>query len=292
MITAKNKILLPILLSLMSSRTILGGPSRLATPQELVQRAVANEIREADAPGHYMYRMRSESAEGVTTKEVIETKDWLIARLIGKDGRPPSPRQKRREDERLTRLLTNKAALEQESEDLKKNEQHVRELFKALPAAFDYQYAGREQGKGADILIRLNFHPQPQFRPPTQALHVLEGMTGTMLIDATAGRIVRIDARLTQPVTFAWGILARLDAGGTFLLEQRDVGNGRWQMSLLALHFTGKILLFKKLDIDSTTTTSDFRRMPEDMTLLEGLERLKSQDAMDKETRMPKKSRP
>ena len=285
-----NKILVAALL--MSSSAMLWGQSTPSSTQELVQRVVANEIRAADSQGHYMYRLHKESADGSITSEVIETKDWLVGRLIQRNGQPLLPGQRQKEDERLTRLLTNRAALEQEREELEKDEHHARDLFKALPLAFDYQYASQQKGGVGDSLVRLKFHPNPQFQPPSQELRVLEGMEGTMLIDATAGRIVRIEARLAQPVSFGWGILARLNPGGTLLLEQRDVGQGRWQMTMLALHFTGKILLFKKLEIDSTRTTSDFRRMPDDLTLKEGLELLRKQDEMTNESRDPAKRNP
>jgi hypothetical protein len=38
------------------------------------------------------------------------------------------------------------------------------------------------------------------------------------------------------------------------------------------MHFTGKILLFKSLRIDSVRTTSEVHWMPETLTLKEGLE--------------------
>jgi hypothetical protein len=102
-------------------------------------------------------------------------------------------------------------------------------------------------------------------------------MEGTIIVDIAANRIVQVDARLTRSVNFAWGILAHLDPGGTFFLEQENVGYGRWHITRLALHFTGKVLVFKRLDIESVRTTSDFRCMPGNLTLKEGLEVLEKE---------------
>jgi hypothetical protein len=43
------------------------------------------------------------------------------------------------------------------------------------------------------------------------------------------------------------------------------------------LKFTGKILLFKKLDIESQETYSGFRSVPADLTFAQGVELLKKQ---------------
>ncbi|MFZ3266185.1 MAG: hypothetical protein WA172_19420 [Terriglobales bacterium] len=109
------------------------------------------------------------------------------------------------------------------------------------------------------------------FDPPSRELRVLQGMAGTMLVDARLDRLVRVEAQLVRDVEFGWRILGRLYRGGTFRLEQQDVGSGRWEITILALHFTGKILLFKSIDIDSVRKAADFRRMPDTLTLEQGL---------------------
>ena len=75
------------------------------------------------------------------------------------------------------------------------------------------------------------------------------------------------------------GILGHLDKGGHFLVEQGDVGDGTWDMRRIGLTFTGKILLFKHLDIKSTETYSDFRSVPTTLTFAQGVELLKKQEA-------------
>jgi hypothetical protein len=246
------------------------------SPDDLVGKVVANGLKAADAPGYSMFRIHEQSPHSSTTREVIETKDWLIGRVIQRNGKPLTPDQRRKEDEHLTRLLTDSQALQKEREKQQKDERRVRDLFKALPQAFSYEYAERLDGEDSAQLVRLKFHPKPSFSPPTAELRVLTGMEGTLTVDVTASRIARVDARLVKKVNFGWGILAHLDPGGTFLLEQRNVGSGRWELTKLALHFTGKIFLFKRLEIDSVRTASDFRIMPDNLTLKDGLELLKS----------------
>jgi hypothetical protein len=48
----------------------------------------------------------------------------------------------------------------------------------------------------------------------------------------------------------------------------------------MELGFTGKVLLFKSLNIKSTEIYSDFRPVPSDLTFAQGVELLKKEVAM------------
>jgi hypothetical protein len=247
-----------ILTSLLMASTGAAHAQQARPPaDELVRQVVANELRAANAPGHYMYTMRKQASEGSETKEMIETKDWLIGRSIRIDGKPLTPEQRKKEDQRLTRVLSNPSLLQKERKDQLKDENRVRALFRALPDAFHYEYAEGEKAGNRDDPVTLSFHPNPRYSSPTSELRALEGMEGTMLIDAASSRIVRVNATLIRPASFALGIVARLDRGGSFLLEQRNVGSGRWQMTTLVLHFTGKILFFKSHELMGEETMSE-----------------------------------
>jgi hypothetical protein len=251
----------------------------ISSPAELVRKTVANELAAADAPGHYMYRMTKETPSCSQTRQMVETRDWLIGRLILIDGRPLPPWQEQKEAERLRKLLTNHSSLRALQKHEHQDEGRVRRMMRALPDAFIYDYAGSEKDECCGgQLARLKFRPNPAFRPSSREVCVYQGMEGTMLVDSGLGRIVRVEAQLIRDVKFGYGILGRLYRGGTFLLEQRDVGSGRWAITKLGLHFSGRILLFKSFRIDSVGTSTDFRRMPDNLTLEQGLATLLNLD--------------
>jgi hypothetical protein len=66
-----------------------------------------------------------------------------------------------------------------------------------------------------------------------------------------------------------------LDKGGHFNIEQTDLGNGRWEATNMNIQFTGKALLFKTINMHQIETLSDFRKIPENTTLAQGIEMLK-----------------
>jgi hypothetical protein len=167
----------------------------------------------------------------------------------------------------------------------KDDAERIGRIVRAMPDAFLYEYAGTEPGrdglgKPGSELVRLKFRPNPNYTPPTHTEQVLVGMQGELLIDAHTDRIARIDGTLFKEVGFGWGILGHLDKGGRFLVEQADVGDGSWDVHRMSLAFTGKILLFKRIDIKSTETFRDFHPVPKDLTFAQGVELLKKQESM------------
>src|SRR5579862_5140589 len=97
-----------------------------------------------------------------------------------------------------------------------------------LPSAFEYRYAAQDGD-----LVRLDYSPNPAFKTPNREAEVFHHMQGSVWIDPSKKRIGKIEGRLTSEVKFGGGILGHLDPGGTFRFEQRDVGNGHWEMTNL-----------------------------------------------------------
>jgi hypothetical protein len=189
----------------------------------------------------------------------------------------------RSEEARLNELSASPEQLNRKHAQEAENAQRSLSIMKVLPQAFLFEYDGEvigADGVGGDghKLVRLKFRPNPAFQPPSHVEQVLTGMQGVLVIDPVAKRIARIDGNLFKEVAFGWGILGHLDKGGHFLVEQRDVGNGSWQVSRMSLAFTGKILLFKSLAIKSDETFSDFHEVPNNTSFAQGVEMLKAEN--------------
>ena len=190
----------------------------------------------------------------------------------------------RNEAARLDELVANPEQLKRKHSQEQETAEHTLRIVKALPEAFLYDYDRDESGtaslgKDGGQLVRLKFRPNPDYHPPSHVEDVLVGMQGVVVIDPVAKRIAVIDGTLFKEVSFGWGILGHLDKGGHFLVEQRDVGDGSWDIAHMSLNFTGRILLFKALAIKSDETFNDFRRVPADTTFTQGVEMLKAEEA-------------
>src|SRR5262249_37654310 len=135
-------------------------------------------------------------------------------------------------------------------------------------------------GKSGQELLRLKFHPNPKYEPPSRVEQVLTAMQGYLLIDADKNRIAKIDGTLMKDVSFGWGILGHLDHGGHFVVTQAEKDHGHWEITRMELSFTGKLLLFKSLNIKSTEVFSNFLAVPPDLTFAQGVELLKKREAV------------
>jgi hypothetical protein len=88
-----------------------------------------------------------------------------------------------------------------------------------------------------------------------------------------------MDGTLFRQVGFGWGILGHLNSGGHFIVHQQAVEDNLWEISCMTVKFTGKILLFKNLLIDSTEVFSGFKQVPSDLTFAQALDLLRKEDA-------------
>jgi hypothetical protein len=268
-------------------------PQDSAPPLELVRAAVANEVAASkDASIKHLFRARKQTPQGSQTRLYVETRDAMAGVTIAYNDQPLTPEQKQGEEGRLAALVANPEQLKRKHSQEQENADRTLRIVKALPDAFLYEYDGDEKaaadlGKEGRRLLRLKFRPNPAYQPPSRVEQVLEGMQGFVLIDPAVRRIARIDGTLVKDVGFGWGILGHLDKGGHFLVEQRQVGEGEWEISRMSLTFTGKILLFKSIAIKSDEVFSDFRRVPADTTFAQGVEMLKAEEAKLAENHKP-----
>ncbi|MGB9103691.1 MAG: hypothetical protein WCC59_02940 [Terriglobales bacterium] len=253
-------------------------PDLPANPADLVRKAVANANTQDNT--HYMYRLTKKRSEHTETREMIETDQGVIGRLLLIDGKPLSPADRDKEDKRLQRLVNDPQQLAQKQKSQNDDERRTRAMVAALPDAFLYEYAGTKNEEPWGELVMLNFKPNPNFDPPQRETAVYKGMRGSMAIAVPANHIAKIEAHLFRDVSFGWGILGRLDQGGQFIVEQKPVegSNGaHWEPSHMVLHFTGKVLIFKTIKINEDETTTNIHPVP-DMTATQAVDLLKKHD--------------
>jgi hypothetical protein len=249
-------------------------PAPGVTATELVRQTMAHELAAANASGHYMYRIEKQTQHGSTIRDTVETRKWLISRLVLKNGQPMAPAQRQKEDERLRDLLTNPASLQKLQIQEHKDEALARRMIKYFPEAFVFYYDGTEKESSSRKQILVKFRPRASVTSDSREMRVLQGMEGTMLIDPVDERLLRVKAALFRDVDFGWGVFCRIRRGGSFLVEQQGVGSDRWAITTLSMHYSSRIGLFVNTRTDSVSKASNFRRMSNDLTLQQGLELL------------------
>lgn len=272
--------------------TLANDEAHGVSPAELVRRAVNNEIAVNSGPGlHFMFKDHKQTVHLSQTKLIVETRDATAGMLIAQDDRPLTPQQQRAEEARLENYIHNPEELNKKRKQEKEDADHTTRILRALPDAFLYEPDGAENGsetvgRAGEQLVKLKFHPNPSYVPPTRVEQVLTGMSGHLLIDPKENHVAEIDGTLQKDVGFGWGILGHLDRGGRFFVQQADVSNGHWEVTGMELAFTGKILLFKRLNIRSKDVFTSFRPVP-DLSFAQGVELLKKEVAQDESVAGP-----
>ena len=229
-----------------------------------------------------MFRGVKTTPKGSVTKLYAETKEGSAGLIIAYDGKPLTPDQQQAEQARLDRFTHDPYELRKKRAQEREDADRTTRIMRALPDAFLYEDAGEETGSAGigrpgDPLVKLKFRPNPNYDPPSRVEEVLTGMQGHILVDAVHYRIASIDGTLSKSVGFGWGILGHLNAGGHFIVHQQDV-NDVWEISRMTVNFTGRILLFKSLNIESTELYCDFKRIPADLTFAQAIELLKKEE--------------
>jgi hypothetical protein len=249
-----------------------------SNPAALMQRASLNEMANSYAHRRLLrYRVRKVTAKSDTTKEIVETLDGGVARLIAERNAPLTVEQQQAEMARLRAVAADPEIQAHRRRHEMRDASHLSEIMRLLPTAFSYTYAGKQQ-TAEGTFIRLSFVPDPKFSPPDLMARVLTGIRGEAWIDPAQMRVVRITGRLFRHVNYGWGLLGVLDPGGTLSIVQTDTQAAGWQMSHLVLDLQGKAVLVKTLDLHVDETAWDHGTVPSDWHYRDAVEWLLQQN--------------
>ncbi len=240
-------------------------PAPPEDPVALVRSASWNELHASNSSHPFRFRLRKQDETGVTTKDIVETKDGDIARLIAVNDAPLTPERAKAERARLDNLAAHPEIQAHRQKKEKEDSTRENEMVRLLPDAFLYTYRGIANTTNGPA-YRLSFEPNPRFIPPDREAQVYHGMAGELWINCAQKRMARLDAHLISDVDFGWGMVGRLYKGGTILVEQRDVGENHWESTHLKLNLTGKILMVKNLVIQSTEDGSEYKPVSPTLT--------------------------
>jgi len=248
--------------------------------QAMVKRVLQVELEEAQtsAQSHPLqYKLRKQSPRIATTKLIVESKDGDVARLIAINDGPLSADDEQRENARLQGLLDDPGLQHHRQEREKGDADRARKVMRALPDAFVYTYAGvvdTPQG----LSYKLSFQPNPDFDPQDLEAQVLKGMAGELWIDVAQQRVTRLVGKRLHDVDYGWGIIGKLDQGGTLLLEQADIGNHQWRTTHMVLVMNARAF-WKIIRLDTTLDLSEFTPVTSGLSYQQAIQLLRASAA-------------
>jgi hypothetical protein len=233
------------------------------TAQQLVQQVIDKElVATRNDHSRWMYRVAYKSASKNIVKVVVQTQQGTLSKLRESDGHAPTAEERSKDAARRQKTIDDAGERERQRKDSAHDDQQSESLMKMLPSAFLWKQVGDANGE-----ITLHFTPNPAFQPPTYAARVFAAMAGDMVVEAKQKRLLVLRGTLTQPVEFGWGLLGKLEPGGTFRVVRSEIAPGIWQITQTHVHIRGRALIFKSIGQDEDETTSDYKPTPAGLTL-------------------------
>jgi hypothetical protein len=239
----------------------------------LIQRASANEVAALQSPEPFRYLERLLWPWGTETREVIETREGRVDRIVEFNDEPVAPDQAEKQQLQLRKLLDDSKAARREIEDQNSETRRRIRMMKAFPAAFIFEPSGSDHG-----LLKFSFRPNRSFSPKDRETQVYRGMQGTVWVDPKQERLTKIEGTLTRDVSFGWGIFGKLYKGGHYLLEQTEVEQRVWRITTLDLELKMRVF-FNTSHLLRREHDREFSPSPPDLTYKQAVRMLLKADA-------------
>lgn len=229
----------------------------------IVRKVVDNEIRmEAADHSRWMYKDAYKSPTTNTVKIIIQCPEANLAELIEINGHAPSAQDHQADLNRNQQLLTDASLRAKQRRAEAHDGQQADELMKLLPNAFLWQIVSRNEGT-----LTLAYRPDPNFSPPSMSARVLAAMSGTLTVAEKEMRLKTLNGKLMKTVEFGWGLLGKIDAGGTFQIIREEVAPTIWQITQTHVHISGHALFFKTIGDQEDEISSDWKPVPSDVDI-------------------------
>ena len=241
--------------------------------QDLVRTAVKVELA-ADRDDHsrWQYRDLNRKPDGEALFQVVETDHGSVKKKLRHNGSPLTPDELKAEDTRIQSFVNDPSQQAKQRKDGELDDKRAENMLRLLPTAFLWTL----KNETPDTYY-LDYVPDPNFTAPSMEARVFAAMAGEIAVNKQQNRIQTIKGRLIHDVKFGYGLLGRMNEGGTFNVERRELAPGIWQITESHVHIDGHVLLFKTISEQEDEVKTDFRRTPPATTLAQAATILKAE---------------
>jgi len=222
-----------------------------------VRGAVASQLQ-ADRNDHsnWIYRDYDVSTRNAVYL-CVGSPQGELRRMIEVDGHPVSPVEAQQETQRIAEYVRDPSAQAREHKNMAHDDAQATELLKMLPDAFLWNVVADNASE-----MTLSFRPNPAFDGPDMQSKVMSLMAGTMVVMHNGNHIRTFRGALTDEFRIGFGILGKLNKGGTFDIERREVGLGLWEITETHVHIGGHALFFKTIGQQEDEVKTDWKPSP------------------------------
>jgi hypothetical protein len=189
-----------------------------------------------------------------------------VSTVVKKDGKPLSDAEQKKENEKTQKRIeelqkreTKKEAKEEKAREEGKSEEKDDPGIEIFLRACQFVNPRRERFRGQDVLV-FDFEPNPEFKAHKLVEKVVQKLAGVVWIDEKAHDVARLEAYFVGDMRFAGGLLANLQKGTSFVMEQAYVNDEVWLPTYEEAHVGVRVLLVKGIKVNAVTRYSDYKK--------------------------------
>ena len=192
-----------------------------------------------------------------------------IRRVIEKNGKPLSAKDQADEDKEAGKQVEEieKKVAREEARSRKQgvsgapSEDNRRVSISEVLKASKLLNPRRERFRGRDVIV-FDFEPNPAFdmKNAKSMLKFFGKTAGVMWIDEKDKQVARLEAVLYESFKVAGGLLAKLQKGASFTLEQERVGGEIWLPSRAEINLSVRVLLVKGINVNQIVKSYGYRK--------------------------------
>ena len=240
--------------------------------KQIVDTMLNHEKDPAEHRNRYIYlsEERSDRTGGHLWRErVVETSLGKVRLLLAEDGKPLSADRLAAERSKLAEFIAHPDAFQRQAQATKNDEEHAEQMLALLGKAFLFD---KPHAAGSDL--QIGFRPDPAYKTQSLEERVLHAMSGTILIDRRTMQLHRIDGKLPTDVSMGFGLLGTVHAGSSFSTTHEVEPGGDWKGATVDTAIEGKAMLFKEIGRNEQVVHSEFRQLPQEITVVQAVELL------------------
>ncbi len=245
----------------------------------LLKQIQENEDKIEEILENYAFTQKTISRElgkdGILRQTESETyqlsfyKGNRIRRLIEKNDKPLSPNEQADEDKKVQKRVAEieKKIAKQEAKAVDQSdagtpdENGRRVSIAEVLRASNLLNPRRERFRGRDVIV-FDFEPNPNFdyKNAQSFLKFFGKTAGVMWVDAQDKQVARIEAVLFDNYNVGGGVLAKLNKGASFALEQERVNDEVWLPSTADINLSVRVLLVKGIKVNQVIKSYNYRK--------------------------------
>jgi hypothetical protein len=233
-------------------------------PKAIVRQSIQNYQRDWKASRDtWTYTQKdvsdSDGMKEIQVSEIMPLDGTPYERVISKNGHPLSGDDARKEEHKYEHALQKreKETKEERAERIHKYESE-RAFVKDIPEAYDFKLVGEENVEGRPAWV-ITMIPHLGFVPSTPHAALLEHIEGKLWIDKEDLQWAKAEAHVFDTISIGW-IVARVQPGTRFTVEQTRVENGLWMPRRITICGAAHVMLVHNRAINEELTYSGYRK--------------------------------